>query len=154
MAMQQYNLRDFEEREQYIRVVKPAPNHNRKMRRLNLAPIRTAAMIIVGVSLAISVLYSNMQLNEVTAQIAAKEAEIVELQSEYDYLSNTIESRMSIANVETAAMQQLGMIRLSASQIEYVTLPQENKVELARTGEGLFDGFSEAWDTLMEYIVP
>lgn len=155
MPQVQYNLADFENREPRMRVVKPQiARPARKAKHINLAPVRTAAACVVGLTLVFSVLLSRAQATSLAAEINRKETQLVELQASYDYLSYTMESRASIGAVEEYATGQLGLVKMDKTQIEYVSLQEGNKVERADQGSDFWTAVQEKWQSLMEYLMP
>ena len=72
--------------------------------------------------------YSNMMLTKTKALIEKKNSELVEIQSENVYLDYQIESMVSMKTAEEFAENELGLVRLSPAQIEYVNLENTNKI--------------------------
>ena len=128
MAEVAYNLRDFEGREQHIRVRKKTQQKKRKAR-INLMPIKTAAISVVFLALLFSVLYASAQKTQLSADIAQRRAELVELKSEYDYFNSLMQVNASARIVEEYATGELGLIRIDGNQVVYITLEAQDTVE-------------------------
>ena len=60
--------------------------------------------------------------------IEKKNSELVEIQSENVFLDYQIESMVSMKKAEEFAENELGLIKLSPAQIEYVNLENSNKI--------------------------
>lgn len=86
------------------------------------------ALTVVVIVLAVYTVYSSMLLTKTKAMIEKKNSELVEIQSENVYLDYQIESMVSMKTAEEYAENELGLIRLSPAQIEYVNLENSNKI--------------------------
>ena len=84
-----YDLERFAPREQKPRLrVAGQPKPKRGLARYNLKWIKAVAFASVFLALVCSVLYSQVQSTELSAQIRTQEDTLADLQSEYTYLSN------------------------------------------------------------------
>jgi len=72
--------------------------------------------------------YSSMMLTKTKALIERKSNELVEIQSENAYLDYQIENVVSTRAVEEYAENELGLIKFSSAQIEYVNLENSNMI--------------------------
>ncbi|MBP0969737.1 MAG: hypothetical protein J5744_06270 [Oscillospiraceae bacterium] len=86
------------------------------------------ALTVVVVVLAVYTVYSNMLLTKTKSMIEKKNSELVEIQSENVFLDYQIESMVSLKRAEEYAENELGLIKLSPAQIEYVNLENSNKI--------------------------
>lgn len=107
--------------------------------------------IAVIVSLIFGVIYTNAAITQATNDIAKTQSEITELESEKTYLEFTLESRMSLDEIENYAVNVLGMVKMDSSQVEYVEIESENKTEFS--GEKLTDKIEEAVEPVLSYFV-
>ena len=73
------------------------------------------------------------------------------LDSEYTRLSTAVNSVVSLSNIEEKALE-LGMTELKPSQIEYIRLEREDKVELSAEKETILSKLSGLFDKIKEYI--
>lgn len=108
--------------------------------------------IAVVVSLIIAVIYTNSEITNTTNSITKTENSIVELESEKDYLEFTVESRMTLSEIEDYAIGTLGMVKMDPSQIEYIEIEDENKIEFS--GENLKDKIEDAVKPILSYFMP
>ena len=141
MAQPAYNLRDFDRQEAEIKVrKKTAPKttakkaaQKKQVKSINWAPVKTTLASAVFFVLLFSVLYSNAQMTQLTADIAQRREELVELKSEYDYLDSLMQTNASARIVESYATSELGLIRIDSNQIEYIVLQDEDTLETTRS---------------------
>ena len=108
--------------------------------------------IAVMVSMIIGIVYTNSQITEITTDISAVQREITELESEKAYLDFTLESRMSLNEIEDYAVGVLGMVKMDPSQIEYIEIENENKVEWGEGG--LTEKIEEVVQPILSYFRP
>lgn len=108
--------------------------------------------IAVIVSLIIGVIYTNAEITQTTNQIAKTQDAITEIESEKAYLEFTLESRMSLDEIETYAVNVLGMVKMDSSQVEYVEIESENKTEFSE--DKLADKIGEAVEPVLSYFEP
>lgn len=149
-----YDLTIYEEQvqtieradEQRSKTVKLKTGMNYGFKRM--CGILTAA---VTMSLVIAVLSTNASITECTNDIAQKQNAIVQLESEKSYLNFTIESRMSLKNVEEYAVGTLGLVKMDSAQVEYITIEEENKIEVT---EPFKSTLSKAVKPILSYLLP
>ncbi len=98
----------------------------KKLLRLRM---RCAFLVALTFLLMFVTVNSRTELNETTADIQRKSGELVDLQSEYIYLNYQLESLVSLRTAEEYAKNELGLIKLDQSQIEYVNLQDSNSIE-------------------------
>ena len=106
--------------------------------------------IAVMVSMIIGIVYTNSQITEITTDISAVQREITELESEKAYLDFTLESRMSLNEIENYAVNVLGMVKMDSTQVEYIEIESENMVEFS--GENFGDKIEEAVQPVLSYF--
>ena len=106
--------------------------------------------IAVIVSMIIGIIYTNSQITEITTNISDVQSEITELESEKAYLEFTLESRMSLNEIEDYAVNMLGMVKMDSTQVEYIEIESENKVEFSEGNLG--DKIEEAVQPVLSYF--
>ncbi|MBQ7816439.1 MAG: hypothetical protein IJ339_03655, partial [Oscillospiraceae bacterium] len=136
----------------YESLLEPKPqreekiNHQAKTVKIkNKKAFRTALNILsiaVIVSMIIGIIYTNSQITEITTNISDVQSQITELESEKAYLEFTLESRMSLNEIEDYAVNVLGMVKMDSTQVEYIEIESENKVEFS--GDNLGNRIEEA----------
>lgn len=120
--------------------------------RTALKTVLNILSIAVIVSLITGVIYTNAAITQTTNDIAKVQSEITHLESEKAYLEFTLESRMSLNEIESYAVNVLGMVKMDPSQVEYVEIESENKVEFSE--EKLSDKIEEAVEPVLSYFRP
>ena len=139
-----------------LHVVKNAPvkqEKTAKKRRL-VTPLRAAAVLLMAV-LCLAMVYSHMQLTELTSEIGAREATLAELQSTTVSLTTKREETYSTAYIEDYSQNVLGMVKVDASQMEYVELSNPEKIEVTGTGasvSGAVGSLVRGFTAVLEYL--
>ena len=133
-----------QERAQYQ--AKPVKLKNKRAFKTALSMLSIA----VVVSMIIGIVYTNSQITEITTDISAVQREITELESEKAYLDFTLESRMSLNEIEDYAVNVLGMVKMDSTQVEYIEIESENMVEFS--GENFGDKIEEAVQPVLSYF--
>lgn len=108
--------------------------------------------IAVIVSLIIGVLYTNSEITQTANSISQVKKSITEIDSEKAYLEFTLESKMSLNEVEDYAVGVLGMVKMDSSQLEYVEIENENKIE--KGNDNLTEKIEEAVQPVLSYFKP
>ena len=126
-----YDLSMFEQRTERrtLRVVRnprPAPSHL-----FGLSPAVVIFVAIIVVAITSLFIYNNVVLTEIGAQIDTEYRQMAALESEGVRLQASLESKMSIKNIETSAESALGLVKMDRSQIEYINLAPNDVVEVA-----------------------
>lgn len=103
-------------------------------------------------TLIIAVIATNAAITTTSTQIADMEDEIVLLESEKAYLEFTLESRMTLDQIESYATTQLGMVKMDSSQKKYVELESENKIVVSQSP--VKEKLTEAIQPIMSYLLP
>ena len=103
-------------------------------------------------TLIIAVIATNAAITTTGTQIADIEEEIVLLESEKAYLEFTLESRMTLDQIESYAINELGMVKMDASQKQYVELESENKLVVSQSP--VKEKLTEAIQPIMSYLLP
>lgn len=125
-----YDLSRFEERSERrtLKVIKnsrPTPSLL-----FGLSPVVVLFTAIIVVAITSLFIYNNVVLTEIGAQINTATAQMEELESESVRLQASLESKMSIKNIETSAENSLGLVKMDRSQIEYINLAPNDEVEV------------------------
>lgn len=107
--------------------------------------------IAVIVSLIIGVIWTNAEITKATNSIAVAQNAITEAESEKAYMEFTLESRMSLNEIEDYAVGILGMVKMDSSQVEYIEIENENKVEW---NEGNMNKIEEVVQPILSYFHP
>lgn len=118
-----------------------------------MSPVKVLLFLMVIISLSFSVMYSRAQLNELGAKVNSATKELEILKSENIRLQTELEEKISLKNVEEYATVELGMEKMDASQVEYVTLTSGNQVEITEESDSsVWQKIKNFFDDMMEYI--
>ena len=118
-----------------------------------MSPVKVLLFLMVIIGLSFSVMYSRAQLNELGAKVNSDTKELEILKSENIRLQTELEEKISLKNVEEYATVELGMEKMDASQVEYVTLTSGNQVEITEESDSsVWQKIKNFFDDMMEYI--
>ncbi|MBR5521344.1 MAG: hypothetical protein IKU54_05040 [Oscillospiraceae bacterium] len=106
----------------------------------------------VMLALVIAVVATNASITAYSTKIADEQAAIVQLESEKSYLEFTLESRMSLNEIENYAINTLGMVKMDATQKKYVELESENKIVVS--DNSVTEKLGEAIQPILSYLLP
>ena len=145
----------------YESLLEPKPEKKAKVQQAKTVKVKSnyafrkvinALSVAVILSLVIGVIWTNAEITKTTNSIAATQNSITESESEKAYLEFTMESRMSLNEIEDYAVGVLGMVKMDPSQIEYIEIENENKVEWGEGG--LTEKIEEAVQPILSYFRP
>lgn len=123
-----------------------APNTKKKSKAQLVAEqkisIRKAAAIASAVTVVMcmffAVVFTFVQKNELNREIARLKSDIAVAESENISLNAELEAMVSVSQIDTYAVEKLGMTRLDSNQIKYVDTAkykQEHSVQTADSVE-------------------
>ena len=151
---------DFDRLEEYYSLptakVKQPPElrvvENRRIRERGMLVRATVGFACILTIIA-AIIYNNVMLTELTADIEQAQGQYEQLKTEHRRMQVEIEGKLSLRSVEETAVNQLGMAKVEAYQIEYVDLGGEDRVVLAREQQPtLPDKIFEAFESVLEYL--
>lgn len=99
-----------------------------------------------------AMLYSNVQQLQLTSEIAAKQKEYNDMQSENVRMQTELAGKASNKNVQEYAENVLGMHVLSPAQVEYIQIQTDDVVELPEEEQSLLVKVKTAFDSFTEYM--
>ena len=111
---------------------------------------KAASMIVLLTVSLCMMLYSNATLTELSDQIAS-----AQLLSENERLLTSIESKMSLRNVENIARNELGLSEMEPYQITYVNRCGGDmivKTESTPAEGGILEGVIDTIGSALEYL--
>ncbi len=130
--------------EKPVRVVKPRKSNKENRRFMTKLTVYLVAIVL----LMAATVMSRMQLTETKSDINSYTSDLTELQSENAYLNYKLESLVSLKNAENYAVNELGLVKMDSSRIEYVNLQNENEI-VTDGGESL----SEKFDVFLNSVI-
>lgn len=149
---QQYEERFPVEREQ-ARQLRVAPTPRRR-KRAGIRPSVLGCVMVLAIT-AVYILFCQMQLTELSAEVGEQNDRLNELSAENVSLTTKQMNSMNMDEVEEYAVNNLGMVKMDNSQIEYVELTNPDTVTVADNGMSLgslFAGLARSFSAIVEYI--
>ena len=135
---------DEELKTRSLRVIK-----NRRKQK-SVAPVRFILDAVAVIAVALIMIYSQVVLTELTAEVNSYESKISTLDTERMRLEGELEASTSIKTLEETAEKSLGLSKIDSSQIEYVNLTGEDEISVAKTsGKYLIEQY---WNDFIEFI--
>lgn len=135
--------------------VAAAPVKKKKHRRKPAVMQGVYPCIFLVAITAAFILFCQMQLTQLTAQVSTQTEALDELAAENVSLSSKQMNSMDMTQVEEYAVNHLGMVKMDNSQIEYVELTNPDTVTVAQSGvslDALFSGLARSFSAALEYI--
>jgi cell division protein FtsL len=150
-----YDFQRFEQTQKKVQS-KPKPQSQIKVVPKTAAQISPAKIIVVllmVLSVTAAILYSQVVLTQGNDQINAMNKKIEELDSETVRKSAELDAKMSLKNIEEYATSKLGLVKLEASQVQYVNLSNDNKFEIMTENKPtIWEKIKQSFTNIMEYI--
>ena len=114
-----------------------------------IADIVSVALVA---GLLIAVIATNDAITDTTVKIATAREDIVQLESQRDYLNFTLESRMTLDEIESYAVNNLGMVKMDSSQKKYVELEDQNVI--VKYDTTVSSKINKAIQPVLSYFMP
>lgn len=114
-----------------------------------------AAMLVLTLVCCGLILYSSMLITTLTDQASRLKSQLEDLQSESTYLQTQQDNIMSLSAVEEMAVDELGMMKMDSSHVEYIELSNPDYVEITSQGftlKKLWAAISKGAGVVMEYL--
>lgn len=105
-------------------------SRNKLLRMLSFP--RVAAAVLVA-CFCVALLYSNMHLTRLTKEIGEQEIILEQAKSEYISLKARQGQTLSIGYIESYAQEELGMVKMDPSQVEYIEMVKPEVTEVSDT---------------------
>lgn len=115
-----------------------------------VAPIKVILIVLAFLVVTVLMILSRVMIMELNAQISEKHQEITILDSEYVRLSAELEASTSMKSLESSAIDELGLTKIDGSQVEYMNLAGNDKIEVAHVGSGFI--IAQWWESLINAI--
>lgn len=122
----------------------------KKKTRFNISVI-LCALLIVG--LLSAKLYSDVQLNELTDKASKMKKELETLKSEEIRINVLLEKRTDLREIERKATEELGLKKIEKYQVEYISLPAQDKTEvIAGEENGIINSVVKGFSIILEFL--
>lgn len=96
---------------------------------------KICVVAVISLAMVALLIHSLAVKNELTKQIAAKETDISNAQSEYISLQSQLDSLVSMSMIDQYAVEELGMTKVKSNQIQYMDVNEyktQRKAELSK----------------------
>lgn len=120
-----YDYSIFEDKPAAKPEIKTVAKVRKKSRTLSIP--RTVFCLFVAIISLSMLLYGRVAQAELDNQQNTVNAQIKKLQDEQTHLEIQLEEKMSLQNIEDIATNQLGLVKLTPSKIEYIDFESESK---------------------------
>ncbi len=146
-----YAIKAFEQEEKkltpQIREVQKA-----KPKASKLSSLKVVFAMLYIFALCSGLLYGKVVLAEKTSLLSEKETELQEVLSESTRLGLKLDNMISLNSLEKQATEQYGLSEVSANQVNYIVVEQDNIIEVENENLSFMDKLSQAYDSFVEYI--
>jgi len=133
-----YDLSLFDEkkkkgkkRDNVVFLAKGKTNKNKKIRKNSLVALSVGLFLSVSAGTVGAMIYSQVQLTELTNEINIAEQQLAEAESLNTQLQMNIESRFSLNYIESYAKENLQMQKALPGNIQYVNLSKGDKADIS-----------------------
>ncbi|MCC8073086.1 MAG: cell division protein FtsL [Clostridiales bacterium] len=93
--------------------------------------VKIVIIAVVSVSMLVGVLYTYATKNELTREISELEEQLEISESENTRITSELDALVSVSMIDQYAVEQLGMTKVSSSQICYIDVSQYKEERLA-----------------------
>lgn len=121
-----YDLSLFEEVERQPKIEEVKLPKKQKV--LNMSPLKMLTLGAVMVAMVGALLYSNVMLAEITADVNAAANSLEDLHNEYTRLEMELNRKMSISAIEEYATETLNMSKIEQYQVEMISINNNDEV--------------------------
>ena len=94
-----------------------------------LATLRGVLVAALVLGLIVTLVYSQAAITELNGEVSASQQKLTAAQSNYDFLSASMDKVTSRANIEQIAEGRLGLVKADPSQVTYIRLEDEAKIQ-------------------------
>ncbi len=115
-----------------------------------VAPVKLILGVLLVITVASVMIYSQVVLTELTAEVNSYQSKMTDLDAEYMRLNGELEASTSIKKLEEAAESQLGLSKIDSSQVEYVNLTGFDDITVAKTGGKYL--LEQYWNDIIDFI--
>ena len=140
--------------EEKPRVKVVAEHSKEELARPKMAAKAVFLVALMTVSLCL-LLYSNAVLTELSDQVAEATERHELLLDENEWLQTSIESRMSLRNIEDVAKNELGLAELEPYQVTYVNRSAGDKIVTTASTPSqtsILEGIADTIGSALEYL--
>lgn len=157
-----YDLSRFDSRESVQEAVQDAAEERRPAPRQEAAPrarlsLGTLLMYLLIAGMAALLISSYMRLTIMTDELSGLSRELDDLKNEEVILQKQYEERYTLSEIETYAVEQLGMVKLEGNMTEYIELSNPDTITIIDPYEedqvsGLFNRLGDKLRDLLSFL--
>lgn len=102
-----------------------------RMRRAREMARQAVVVLVVALLLGLitAIVASQARITELSGEIDAKNTELTEARTTFDYLTSQMDEIANMSNLGVVAEKQLGLVKSDPSQITYIQLENESVIE-------------------------
>lgn len=127
---------------------------NKVVRKRNFRTAKLIFITAVLLALVYCVLSGQTKITELNSEITSRQAVLQDEQATGDYLENKVGSSVDMEAVAQYAKSK-GMVQMDSAQVKYVTLQNENEIEVQENSiEEIIEKFTAGFMSIMEYLAP
>lgn len=131
-----------------------------KAKSRNPFPLSAVVMVTICTLLLMFTVFSYVQINEYTIEVASLRGELTDLAGEKKELTLSLEEKNDMLAIEEYALENLGMVKSDQLTKKHISLDQEDKVEVVETEptedvtvvSGVMSAIGENFKGLWEYM--
>ena len=130
-----YDLERFEQRT-------PVPEQKPQIsvrRERSVHPAKILLGSVLALAMGFSLLYSRVVITELNEEINAATTQLDVLHAEQVRMQTELDGKMSLKAIEEAAIGEYGMVKPDGSQVSYIQVTKESRLEGKGKEEGLFE---------------
>ena len=137
--MAQTNLAyDLERFEQRTPVPEQKPQISVRGER-SVHPAKILLVSVLALAMGFSLLYSRVVITELNEEINAATTQLDVLHAEQVRMQTELDGKMSLKAIEEADIGEYGMVKTDGSQVSYIQVTKESRLEGKGKEEGLFE---------------
>ena len=114
--------------------------------------VKLILCVFIGFGMLGAVIYSRVELLQISNEITQTEKNYTDLQSENVRMQSEIASNTSSKNIQEYAENVLGMNPLNQSQVEYVQIQTNDVVEIPAEEQNFFVRIRLWFESFVEYL--
>ncbi len=95
------------------------------------ATVKILLVSVLSIAMLFGVVYTCVQKNELTHEIAGLEAQLSAAESENTRLNSELNSLVSMSMIDKYAVEKLGMTKVQSNQIQYIDVSQYKEKHFA-----------------------
>lgn len=115
--------------------------------------IKRVSVGLFAFALMCALVYGKVELSRITNEQSELMAQLAQLEENNQSLESELESKTSLVKVEDYAENELGLVKLDKSQIEYVEIESENVIEvIEKEDDSVWSSIKSWFDGVLEYI--